>query len=507
MSDRSHRLIPDDFPLLPSVGLTTDVTVVTETTLAATAVGYGVAPADELPDGVDVTWEVLELHGFEGKTGQAFALLRSNAPDVVLVGIGAAEERSEASLRDAVAALVRAEKRSSALSFVVGEAFALDGVALGRAIAEAAVLARYDYTPLKGSSTHVPLTAFEVVTPIDGEAVADGIREGLVLARAATIARDLANTPPGHLTAEAFADLAVAVGPHYGLDVEVADKALLIELGCGGLLGVNAGSVDEPRMIVLRYAPSRAEAAPTASTHIALVGKGIMYDSGGISLKPSDPMHLLMKMDMGGAAAVFGAMTTLRELGCASEVTGYLMCTDNMPSGSATKLGDVLSIRGGTTVEVKNTDAEGRLVMSDALVLAAEQKPTAIIDIATLTGAALMALGPSTAATLGNDQPLVDKVLAAAAATDEPAWQLPLEKKYRKQLDSDIADISNLGGRFAGATTAALFLNEFVDGIPWAHLDIAGTMQSDADDSWRSKGATGYGARLLARLVVDYPTS
>lgn len=507
MSDRSHRLIPDGFPLLPSVSASTEVTAATETTGAATAVGHPVAPDGELPHVVDLGWDVLRLHGFEGKTGQAFALLRSNAPDVVLVGVGAPDDRSEASLRDAVAAFVRAEKRSSALSFALGDAFALDGVALGRAVAEAAVLARYEYTPLKGSSTHVPLVAFEVVTQVDGDLVADGIREGMVLARATTIARDLANTPPGHLTAEVFADLAVEVGPRYGLDVEVADKARLIELGCGGLLGVNAGSVEEPRMIVLRYAPSRAEAALPVATHIALVGKGIMYDSGGISLKPSDPMHLLMKMDMGGAAAVFGAMTALRDLGCASEVTGYLMCTDNMPSGSAIALGDVLTIRGGTTVEVKNTDAEGRLVMSDALVLAAESKPTAIVDIATLTGAALMALGPATAAALGNDQPLMERVLAASAATDEPAWQLPLEKKYRAQLDSDIADIANLGGRFAGATTAALFLNEFVDGVPWAHLDIAGTMQSEADDSWRSKGATGFGARLIARLVVDYPLS
>jgi leucyl aminopeptidase len=305
-----------------------------------------------------------------------------------------------------------------------------------------------------------------------------------------------------------FGDVAAAVGPDHGLEVEIADRARLIELGCGGLLGVNAGSVDEPRMIVLRYLPPAGSGgSEPAAPHLALVAKGVMYDSGGISLKPSDPMHLLMKIDMGGAAAVFGAMTALRDLGCASAVTGYLMCTDNMPSGSATKLGDVLTIHGGTTVEVKNTDAEGRLVMSDALVLARELDPTAIVDVATLTGAALMALGPSTAAAFGNDQALVDRVLAAAAATDEPAWQLPLEKKYRPQLDSDIADISNLGGRFAGATTAALFLAEFVGDTPWAHLDIAGTMQVEKDESWRSKGATGYGARLLTRFLLDYPAS
>jgi len=203
-------------------------------------------------------------------------------------------------------------------------------------------------------------------------------------------------------------------------------------------------------------------------------------------------------MDMGGAAAVLGAFTALRDLAVPATVSGWLMCTDNMPSGSAYKLGDVLTARGGTTVEVKNTDAEGRLAMMDGLVLAREAGVDAIIDIATLTGAALMALGKSTAALFGNNQDLVDRVRDAAAVVDEPVWQLPLEKKYRKQLDSEVADLSNLGGPHAGATTAALFLNEFVGDTAWAHLDIAGTMHVDADDSWRSAGATGFGARLLA---------
>jgi len=180
------------------------------------------------------------------------------------------------------------------------------------------------------------------------------------------------------------------------------------------------------------------------------------------------------------------------------------MCTDNMPSGSAYKLGDVLTARGGTTVEVKNTDAEGRLAMMDALVLANEDGVDAIIDIATLTGAALMALGPSIAAVIGNDASTVARVKAAAAATDEPVWELPLERKYRKQLDSDVADLANLGGPYAGATTAALFLAEFVGETPWAHLDIAGTMQSGEDDSWRSKGATGFGARLLLHVARGF---
>ena len=396
-------------------------------------------------------------------------------------------------------AVVRSVPKAASIAFILGDQFDVSAPEVGTITAEAAGLSRYAYTALKSKSKHVALSSFEIVTTTDSEAVESGIAAGLVLARTANIARDLANTPPGHLNAVDLADLAVELAPRFGLEVEIADKAKLLELRCGGLLGVNAGSVHEPRMITLKYTPA---GKPTG--HVALVGKGIMYDSGGISLKPSDPMHLMMKMDMAGAGAVFGTMTALQDLDVSVAVTAYLMCTDNMPSGSATKLGDVLTIRNGTTVEVKNTDAEGRLVLSDGLCLANEQSPDAIIDIATLTGAALMALGTSTAAAFGNNQKLVDQVVAAGATTDEPAWQLPLDKSYRSGLDSDVADISNVGGRFAGATTAALFLSEFVGTTPWVHLDIAGTMHGDKDNQWRSKGATGYGARLLASFLSTF---
>jgi leucyl aminopeptidase len=215
-------------------------------------------------------------------------------------------------------------------------------------------------------------------------------------------------------------------------------------------------------------------------------------------------MHLLMKMDMAGAAAILGAMTALSELGCTAKVTAWLMCTDNMPSGTAMGLGDVLTIRGGTTVEIKNTDAEGRLVMADAIVLANEEKVDAIIDVATLTGSALQTLGTRVAAVFGNNQALVDQAIAASRTSDEPIWQLPLERRYRNQLDSAVADMSNLGGPFNVAIVAALFLAEFVGDTPWVHLDIAGTMQTERDDSWRSAGATGFATRLLLDLIRDY---
>jgi leucyl aminopeptidase len=292
-----------------------------------------------------------------------------------------------------------------------------------------------------------------------------------------------------------------------GLGIEVSDKDALVELGCGGLLGVNMGSDEPPRMIKLTYRPVGPDGSPVTPTgHLALVGKGIMYDAGGISLKPSDALHFAMKQDMSGAAAVLGSMITLRELGCQAAVTGYLMCTDNMPSGKAMRLGDVLTIHGGKTVEVFNTDAEGRLVMADALVLATEldPKPDAIVTIATLTGAAMRTFGTALAATLGNDPNLVDQIEAAGERTDEPVWELPLVKRYRRKLDSPIADIRNLGGENAGTITAGLFLEEFTGDIPFGHLDICGPMMTDTDDSWRSIGATAFGTRLLSDLAMHF---
>jgi leucyl aminopeptidase len=296
-----------------------------------------------------------------------------------------------------------------------------------------------------------------------------------------------------------MARLAEALGAERGFEVELFDKAQLVELGCGGLLGVNAGSVEPPWMVKLTYVP---DGEP--SGRLTFVGKGLMYDSGGLALKPGDEVHAQMKNDMSGGAAVLAAMSSLRALGCRAAVTAYIMCTDNMPSGTAMAMGDVLTIRGGKTVEVINTDAEGRLVMADALVLATEEPVDAIVDIATLTGACMRALGTSVAGVMGNHAGVVAQVEAAAAATDEPVWELPLERRYRGQLDSTVADLRNLGGANAGAITAALFLEEFVDGRPWAHIDIAGTAQSTGDAGWYTAGCTGFGARLLVQLALDF---
>ncbi|ANJ27046.1 leucyl aminopeptidase [Agromyces aureus] len=503
MTRSPNKLIPADFSAIPSLAASDAVVVTAVDELGAgslEAIGVLVHADGDLPEGVPLDREALERAGFEAKPGTTLVLAGAEPTLLVVVGAGPVDELSEAGLRDAAAAFVRAVPKATHLGLRVTTIGTVDAASAARALTEGALLARYRYDALKATAREPKLATVDLrLDGVEVAAASEGIAQGLVTARATAIARDLANTPPSHLTATDLAEVATILGGRFGFDVEAFDKQELIDLGCGGLLGVNAGSAEEPRLVVLRYTPSDE---PTG--HLGLVGKGIMYDSGGISLKPSDPMHLLMKMDMGGAASVLAAFTALRDLGATAAVSGWLLCTDNMPSGSAYKLGDVLTARGGKTVEVKNTDAEGRLVMMDGLVLATEAGVDAIIDIATLTGAALMALGPSTAALLGTSQPLVDRIKAAADATDEPAWQLPLERKYRKQLDSDVADIANLGGASAGAATAALFLAEFVEDTPWAHLDIAGTMQSDADDAWRSKGATGYGTRILIEVARGF---
>ena len=501
-------VIDPAFDPVPSLAEAPSVRVVPSAELeASAAVARFVRSEGELPADLEgVSREALAAAGFTGAKQQTLVLPGERLR--VLVGTGAGIETS-AHLRDAVAAFTRAAREVAALGIdltdVLAAAGELTAEAAALAATEGAVLARYRYDALKGDPHTVALQQLALAVPeADADAARAGVERGTILARAASVARDLANTPPRHLSAEKFAEVVERLAPDFGLEVEVFDRQQLIELGAGGLLGVNAGSVEEPRMIKVSYRPADADG------HLALIGKGIMYDSGGISLKPSNAMHAAMKFDMMGAGAVFSSMTALRDLGVTTAVTGWLMCTDNMPSGSATKLGDVLTIRGGTTVEVKNTDAEGRLVLADGLVLAtedrsiSERRPDAIVDIATLTGAAMAALGTRTAAMLANDDAVAAQLQAAADATDENIWRFPLDHRYREQLKSNVADLSNIGGQYAGVILAALFLNEFVDGTPWGHLDIAGTMQAESDDLWRSVGSTGFGARLLAEYAAHF---
>jgi leucyl aminopeptidase len=327
------------------------------------------------------------------------------------------------------------------------------------------------------------------------------VARGTAMVRATTLARDLANTPHSHLTATTFAELCVGLGEQFGFGVEVFDEDAIAELRLGGLMAVTRGSAEPPRMVKLSYAPHGS-----ATGRLGMVGKGLMYDSGGISIKPSSRVHAQMKNDMSGAATVIAAFCALGELGCTTEVTGWLMCTDNMPSGTAIGLGDVYTARNGTTVEVLDTDAEGRLVMADALVLADESDCDAVIDIATLTGSAVRALGPDMAAVLGTDQGIVEQVKAAADATDEPVWQMPLWQPYRRKFDrSSVADLPNLASPDTPDVIASsLFLSHFAGDTPWAHIDIAGPSQNEEGRTWHPLGCSGFGARLLAQFAVDF---
>jgi leucyl aminopeptidase len=309
-------------------------------------------------------------------------------------------------------------------------------------------------------------------------------------------ARDLVNMPPNDLVPKSFADLATTAGKELGVKVEVLDEKALTKGGYGGILGVGGGSARAPRLVKIAYTH------PKAKTSLAFVGKGITYDSGGISLKPAGHNET-MKCDMAGAGAVFASVLAAAKLGLQVNVTGWLALAENMPSGSATRPGDVLRMYGGKTVEVLNTDAEGRLVLADAIVRAGEEKPDYIVDVATLTGAMMMALGSRTFGVMANDDAFRTTVTELAEAAGEPAWAMPLPAHLRGPMDSAVADISNMGERMGGGLVAGLFLKEFVaDGITWAHLDIAGpAFNEGAPFGYTPKGGTATAVRTLVALA------
>jgi leucyl aminopeptidase len=324
------------------------------------------------------------------------------------------------------------------------------------------------------------------------------VRRGEIVGRAINLARDLANTPPSEKAPERLAEQIQTVAEEAGITVRIWDEARIRQERFGGLLGVAAGSENRPSFVILEYL--RGGDAPS----IALVGKGVTFDSGGLSLKPSASMED-MKCDMTGAAVVIAAMQASARLELPVNLIGYLPITENMTGGKAMKLGDVLTMRNGKTVEVLNTDAEGRLILADALSFAAESRPARIIDLATLTGACLVALGPRVAGLFSNDESFCQSVLSACKETGERAWRLPLDDDFKEQLKSNVADLKNVGGKWGGAITAAKFLEQFVDSIPWVHLDIAGPSWSEAESATRDAGGTGCFVRTLVAFLEQHP--
>lgn len=323
-----------------------------------------------------------------------------------------------------------------------------------------------------------------------------GCATGKIIAGATNFARDMINEPANFMTPTVMADIAMQLAAEYGLEAAVFGREKMREMGMGGLLGVAQGSSQEPKFIILKYKGDNS-----SEKTVGFVGKGLTFDSGGISIKPAEGMGD-MKGDMSGGATVMAALQAIAQLKPKINITALIPATENLPSGTALKPGDVIKAMNGKTIEVVNTDAEGRLIMADALSYAATINLTPIVDIATLTGACHVALGDFATGAFTNNQEWLNKVIAAGAEASERLWQMPMYEEYKEQNKSDIADIKNSGGRYGGAITAAQFLSEFVDDIPWVHLDIAGTFMSDKERGYTVKGAAGVCVRTLINLAV-----
>jgi leucyl aminopeptidase len=365
-----------------------------------------------------------------------------------------------------------------------------------QAITEGAILGLYAFRRhmTKKDNSYTEVKEFAVVGR-EENAITKAITRGKIIADAVNRARDLVNEPSNFKTPADMAEAARKIAADYGLKVEVLEKTQMASLGMGALLGVAQGSQQPPRFIILSYKGKKSD-----EVDVALVGKGITFDSGGISIKPSENMHE-MKDDMSGGASVMAAVMVLAQLKPKINVTTLVPATENMPSGTAQKPGDVVTAMNGKTIEVLNTDAEGRLILADALCYATKLGAKAIIDIATLTGACQVALGKTCSGVFTNNQPLLDKLIAAGNEVGEPAWQLPMFDDYKELNKSDIADIKNSDGRYAGAIYAAKFLEEFVDKTPWVHMDLTGPI-SDKEKGYLVKGATGVPVRTLVNLIL-----
>jgi leucyl aminopeptidase len=445
----------------------------------------------------------LDEAGFTGKPDETLVVPvngRAAANVAVLVGLGEPAQMSTDRLRRAAAAIARSSPRArSVVTSLLAAAPEVDARTAGQALAEGFLLASYRFLAYKTDGEPSKL-ARVIVAGGAGPATRAGLDRGVTVAGAVAWARDIVNEPAGAKSPAEFAAAARKLLSGTGVTVTVMTEAQLRAQKMGGVLGVGQGSVRGPRFVRAVYEPRGVSKTRT----LALVGKGVVFDSGGLSLKTASGMET-MKTDMSGAAAVLAAMSALPGLGVRHRVVGYAPMVENMPSGSAIRPGDVLRMRSGTTVEVLNTDAEGRLILADALALAASEHADAIVDVATLTGACVVALGEKVAGIMGNRDEWVDQVRAAADRAGEPMWPLPLPKEYRRLLDSEIADLRNIStGSYGGALTAGLFLEQFVDNVTWAHLDIAGPARAPADDGELTKGATGYGVRTLVELASTF---
>jgi len=437
--------------------------------------------------------EHLSDTSFKAKVGDltlVTTLGRLPAKSIAIAGLGSRATAGAAAVRRAAGLAGRRLADRSTIASTLHLDVERDGKEVAAASVEGLLLGSYRFTGYKSDPR--PSKIQEILLPGGGS---EAIARGAAFADATTLARDLTNEPSSTLTPSALAPRAQEVADVAGLECTIYDEERLGAEGFGGLLAVGRGSVQPPRLITLHHKPA------DAAGRVVLVGKGITFDSGGLSLKDPRGMET-MKTDMGGAAAVLGAMSVLGRLNSRVEVVALVASSENMPGGNALRPGDVITHYGGKTTEVLNTDAEGRLVLADALALASEDPPDAIVDVATLTGSIHIALGNRIAGLFTNDDGLGDELASAGERAGEKVWRMPMTEEFKSELVSDVADQKNVGSRWGGSITAATFLAEFVGkDIPWAHLDIAGTARSESDYDDIPKGATGFGTRLLLEWI------
>jgi leucyl aminopeptidase len=445
--------------------------------------------------------EDLGFRGTIGSTAVVSTLGHLEARRVVVTGTGSSDGTTLDDVRRAWAAGARAARKAGARSIVSGPVPSIGaGAAAYRAAAEGVLLALYRFLSFR--TVDLPTTDVAALTFLNApDAAAGAIRDGEQIAAGVYAARDLVNRPGLDLYPERLAGAAWEMAEQFGLEVTSYDRGDLVDMEAGGIVAVGQGSSREPRLIHLVYRPD-GESRGSAG----FVGKAITFDTGGVNLKTAEGMSR-MKMDMAGGAAVFGAMRMVAALKPSFTVHGVIAAAENMPSGTAYRPGDVLRTLSGKTVEITNTDAEGRIVLADALTYTARQNVDLMIDLATLTGASMVAVGAEASSVFGNDERLIQDVLAASQEAGERMWHMPLWDDYRRDLDSDVADIKNSGGRDGGAIKAALFLKEFTHGVPWVHLDIAGPAWSNKETGYLTKGGTGHGARTLVSLLERRATA
>lgn len=452
--------------------------------------------------------ELLKSGEFDGKLNQAVLLHTSGkapAKRVLLVGLGKKKDARVDYVRQAMGTAVKRVRQTGASSFVTclhGDGLPkTSAVELAQALVEGAILGTYQFTEyLSDKKACAKQVARLTVLAADAREVADlkeGARRGVATAEAAMLVRDLCNHPSNVMTPTRVAAEAKKIGRERSVRVKILERAQAERLGMGAFLGVARGSHEPPKFIILEYSGSRRNGRP-----IVIVGKTITFDSGGISLKPAENMEQ-MKADMTGGAEVLASVRAASRLRLPIHLIGILPATENMPGGRAIKPGDILKSLSGKTIEVQNTDAEGRLILADGLAYAARLKPAAVIDIATLTGACVVALGQFAIGMFGNDDQLKRSVRDAGLKAGERVWEMPLWDEYFEQLKSDVADMRNIGGRGGGMITAALFLSKFAGNHPWVHLDIASTDWSERERAYIPKGPTGIGTRLLIQYLID----